>query len=571
VAALPSAAVPYGGWPAIAGLLVAALAVVVAQLRQRRLLERAARLTAQLDASNARLRDEAAARAAAEAALAEEHGRLAEREARLRSVVTTADAFVASWRHGHGPRFEHVSDGARAVLGIEPEDVLRDAEALLGQVQPPDRGAFEHALARPEDAPRPLRVHAARPGRAPATLDVFFLPVHDGDGRVVGADLLAWDVTEQAAADEAKDDLIQHLEHEHAWLSAVLERAPVALLLVPKLQPPGGVVLANRCAIELFGPDMDPRAPLEAFRRSVRRPGGQPLEADQYPTLRALRGETIGREELEIHRDHGAVPVVVHGGPIQSPSGGILGAVLVVEDVSTPRELERLRDAWTAVVAHDLRSPITSIRMLATALARQPRTPPETAEKLGLIAQAAERLAHLVRDLLDASKLTVEQMTIERSEVELEPLLRRVVERLSLQAQGREVRLSVAAGIPRLHLDGERIEQVVENLVTNALRYGFERTPVDVVALHDGAGTRIAVTNEGPGIDPEERGQLFHRFGRTRTGRGQGARSTGLGLYIADGLVKAHGGSILVESTPDATTTFVVVLPDETCVAGHGS
>jgi signal transduction histidine kinase len=207
--------------------------------------------------------------------------------------------------------------------------------------------------------------------------------------------------------------------------------------------------------------------------------------------------------------------------------------------------------------------------MLATALARQSDTPPAVAERLGLIAQAADRLGHLVRDLLDASKLTVEQMTLDRRDTELEPILRRVVERLRLQAHGRDVRLSIGEDLPRLHVDADRIEQVVENLVTNALRYGFEHTPVDVVVLHDGEATRVAVTNEGPGIAPDERDHLFRRFGRTRTGRIQGAQSTGLGLYIARGLVTAHGGTIDVESTPDATTTFVVVLPDATCAAAR--
>jgi signal transduction histidine kinase len=152
-------------------------------------------------------------------------------------------------------------------------------------------------------------------------------------------------------------------------------------------------------------------------------------------------------------------------------------------------------------------------------------------------------------------------MMLDCHQGDLVALVRAVVERTAALTQGHPVRVDVAGEIPPLELDPERIEQILDNLLSNAAKYSYPTTEIVVEIERCGAAVEVSVTNQGDGIAPEELPRLFRRFYRTVEARAGQVAGVGLGLYITKGLVEAHGGRIWAESTPGQTTTFRFTLP----------
>ena len=149
-------------------------------------------------------------------------------------------------------------------------------------------------------------------------------------------------------------------------------------------------------------------------------------------------------------------------------------------------------------------------------------------------------------------------MTLHRQAADVEKLVRDTIARHVGEVH--DVRIEVAGTVPRLEIDAEPIEQVLANLLSNASRYGRAGTPIEV-RVSGSDGVTVSVTNWGEGIDAEEMSLLFRRFSRTARARAGRPAGVGLGLYIAAGLVEAHGGRLSAESEPGARTTFHVQLP----------
>jgi signal transduction histidine kinase len=165
----------------------------------------------------------------------------------------------------------------------------------------------------------------------------------------------------------------------------------------------------------------------------------------------------------------------------------------------------------------------------------------------------------MIRDLMDASALESHRLSLSPTSLDLIALVRELVARIPNAAE----RVAVRAPDEPIAVDGDpvRLEQVFANLVSNALKYGAPDRPVDIEIRRAGPDAVVAVTNEGAGIPPDEAPHVFERYVRTRGARAGRVTGTGLGLYIARGLVEAHGGRIEVESVPGAKTTFRVSLP----------
>jgi signal transduction histidine kinase len=213
---------------------------------------------------------------------------------------------------------------------------------------------------------------------------------------------------------------------------------------------------------------------------------------------------------------------------------------------------ERLRQDWTAIVAHDLRQPTGAIAVFTRLLANRIGE----CSELKHIEVACKRLERQIDDLLDASAIETDQLKLELENVDLRALIDACVERLSATTRDLSVRVRAASGTPRVRVDPLRIEQVLENLLLNARKYGEPGAAVELAVEPRGADVEIAVTNRGPGISASDLPQIFDRFRRTARARASSTGGLGLGLYIVQGLVAAHGGTVTVESTPGESTTF---------------
>ncbi len=217
------------------------------------------------------------------------------------------------------------------------------------------------------------------------------------------------------------------------------------------------------------------------------------------------------------------------------------------------------------MAAHDLRNPLGVIRGYAAFLVGDDGPPleKEHAEFLGIIRSSAEFMLHLVEDLLDVSQIDAGRLEIEREVVDLVGLVRRIValNQVLVQKKPIELRFDPALPVLEIAVDPRRIEQVLNNLISNAAKFSPAGSRVDIRVERVGDDAAIRVADHGQGIPEAELGRLFRPFGRTSVRSTAGEKSTGLGLAIARRIVEAHGGRIRVESEVGKGTTFEVALP----------
>jgi len=226
--------------------------------------------------------------------------------------------------------------------------------------------------------------------------------------------------------------------------------------------------------------------------------------------------------------------------------------------------LDAQKDAFMGMVAHDLRGPIGSIQMSAEFLRDLPPDQPEHAEFIGLIEETARNAIYLINDLLDIAAIEAGHLVIERQTVDIQALVARASHLNGFVAARKAIRLltDVEAQLPKALVDPRRIEQVLNNLLSNAFKYSHANTTVRLRVWRHEHDLLLAVADDGQGIAPEEIDKLFKSFHRTSTRPTAAEHSTGLGLAICKRIVELHGGEISVHSRLGHGSTFTVRLPD---------
>lgn len=223
--------------------------------------------------------------------------------------------------------------------------------------------------------------------------------------------------------------------------------------------------------------------------------------------------------------------------------------------------VERLRRDLVANVSHELKTPISALRAhLENLLDGVERPDPET---LQVMLTQSERLSRLVEQLLDLSRLESGDVPLDRQQVALAPLVSEVLSEIEVTRSGRGVAVEseVAADLPPVFADRERMHQVLFNLLDNAVRFTPEGGEVKVSAVRKNGHCEVKVADTGPGIEPEHLPRLFERFYRVDTARSREDGGTGIGLAIARSVVEAHGGHIRVESEIGKGSVFTFELP----------
>ncbi len=281
--------------------------------------------------------------------------------------------------------------------------------------------------------------------------------------------------------------------------------------------------------------------------------------------------------EGEMRRRNGSVVSVgVTYAPLLARNGRMLNIISTVRDITRFREADVLKDTFISIVSHELKTPVAIIKGYAETLRRPEarRNPALVEEMLTSITEESDRLARLVDDLLDASRLQAGGLPFRDVEdVDLRFIARRVVERYSPQSARHTLTLdftdSPSGEFPVIRGDPQRLEQALDNLVSNAIKYSprggevrikGEATPVEVI---------VSVSDQGVGIPLEDQERIFDRFYRVADANPEtrAVSGTGLGLYLTRAIVRAHGGRCWVDSVPGQGATFYVALPRETGLA----
>jgi two-component system sensor histidine kinase KdpD len=233
-----------------------------------------------------------------------------------------------------------------------------------------------------------------------------------------------------------------------------------------------------------------------------------------------------------------------------------------VRDVRLAAEISQQRAGFLSAISHNLRTPLTAVKAAAsTLLASWSRIEPEERrELLETIADEAERLERLVRNTLELSRIRAGALEVDLQPVNIGDMVQHAVRRLRPIARAHRVRLDVDDGLPEVWLDITMIEQILLNLLENALRYAPPGSEIIVSVRPDGECFALRVSDHGPGVPAEDRELVFEEFQISRHGERGG---TGLGLAIVRALVRAQNGSVQYEETPGGGATFVCRFPME--------
>ena len=239
------------------------------------------------------------------------------------------------------------------------------------------------------------------------------------------------------------------------------------------------------------------------------------------------------------------------------PGAPLECVVVAIRSTEGRDRAERDRAELVATVAHELRSPLTSVKgFTSTLLAKWERfTDEQRRLMLQTVEADADRVTRLITELLDVARIDSGRLELHQSLVDLPALLARHVDRLVTGGQpAARFSLRLAAALPETWADADKLEQVFANVLENSIRHGAGH--VTITAERAGAGTAVTVEDEGRGVPPEAASRVFTRFWR-----GGGRGGTGLGLYVVKGLVEAHGGTVTLERGAAGGASFRVVLP----------
>jgi PAS domain S-box-containing protein len=374
--------------------------------------------------------------------------------------------------------------------------------------------------------------------------------------------VLIQDVTEQVRAKQEIEGLARMMAERSARLDSILGSMTDGLWLY---DAHGTVVDINQAALNMFGLGSRTEAvehgSFEKFH--LRYPDGRRVPEDELPYARALRGVTvpdylaIGKHLLS-GKD---IDISIAAAPIES--NGIVGAVLVIRDITALQELDRKKDEFLSVASHELRTPLTTIKGYTQLLSQTVNDlpPEERATYLNAVLSEIERMMGLISELLDVSRIETNRLQIHLQPIRWLEFIERRVSAFRIQNPHRTIRFEPALEELTVIADPDRMRQVIDNLISNAIKYSPEGSDIDVQLAVEDSTILTAVADHGIGIPRDEIPLLFERFHRARNVSSRYYGGLGLGLYIARAIVEAHHGAIMVESEEGQGSRFTIRLP----------
>ncbi|TME08469.1 MAG: PAS domain S-box protein [Chloroflexi bacterium] len=395
------------------------------------------------------------------------------------------------------------------------------------------------------------------------------------------------DITRRRQLEQTERVVHAETAERLSFLQQVLDALPSGVYLV--YGPDARLMLANRAAISVWGAEWQADQPMLEFLTTngivLFDEQGHPLAPDQYATLRAVqRGETVLQKQELIHRPGGSsLPVLVNAVPLPSQrrssaplqeteqQGSTLEAIALIvhQDVTALKEAEYLKDEFLGIVAHELRTPLAALKgfadmlLVQTARKRGQALSAWQQEALQEIELATSRLVDLTEELLDLTRLQAGRLLLQRTPTNMIPLVQRVATMLQQTTTWHQLEVRTTHSSLVANIDPGRIEQVLTNLIGNAIKYSPQGGTVTITVLEETSAQAIGISvqDSGIGIPKHQHALIFGRFMRADNALAWGISGTGLGLYICRELVEQLGGHLWFESEEGAGSTFFLTLP----------
>jgi K+-sensing histidine kinase KdpD len=249
---------------------------------------------------------------------------------------------------------------------------------------------------------------------------------------------------------------------------------------------------------------------------------------------------------------------------LMSPEGQLLNIMATIRDITHFREAEEIKSTFISIISHELKTPVALIKGYVGTLRRDDAIWERDIieDSLAVIEEEADRLTELIENLLDASRLQAGALRINLSDVKLEVLAAQIAERFSVQTQHHRIVTDFPTNFPVVLADESRLTQVVSNLLSNAIKYSEEGGEIRISGQVKAAHVIVCVSDQGPGISPEDIPHIFDRFYRS-TLASRTTKGAGLGLYLARAVIEAHGGRIWVDPKPGEGARLCFSLPRE--------
>ena len=342
-------------------------------------------------------------------------------------------------------------------------------------------------------------------------------------------------------------DTLSEVENERNKLSTLFLHMTDGVVA---FSPAGLVIHSNPAASQMLSRSMDPTTSFQdLFAEAAAFDQILTLKRPQYLETQ----KTVGERELELFM----APYSADQAP-----GGVM---VVIHDVTEQRRSEQARREFVANVSHELRTPLTNIKSYAeTVIAAGDELPPELHNNfMGVIVSEADRMTRIVQDLLTLSKIDYGKMEMNVSRFSFSKAVRSVYEAVALNAEshGHTLTFSCEENMPDVDGDRERIEQVIMNIVSNAIKYTPDGGKIAITAATSGRNVFVRISDNGIGIPEKDLPRLFERFYRVDKARSRESGGTGLGLSIAKEILNQHKGDIRIESVYGEGTDVTITLP----------
>ena len=351
---------------------------------------------------------------------------------------------------------------------------------------------------------------------------------------------------------------IDEISQEKEYLQAVLRGMIEGVLVVDE---EGRIRMMNEALQDLFAlpSDVADKFPLEVIRNAQ-------LESTIRAVLQEGRNSAFEMDVPGVDKKMFEVNVVpIFGAPLgRAGDRKVSGAIAVFHDITRLKDLERVRQDFVANVSHELRTPLTTINGYVETLIEGAIKEEVAPRFVQIIKRHTDRLTKIVEDLLTLSRIESKEFRLKLEGISLPELIDDVLDFVKEPAMRKGISISRSDFPSPLVIYGDRnhLEQVLTNLLDNAIKYGHEGGRVTVSAIEtDQKEVRIAVQDDGMGIPKEDLHRIFERFYRVDKGRSQELGGTGLGLSIVKHIVQAHGGRVWAESIPGKGSTFYFTLP----------